>query len=85
MEEEVGRITHYFSKINVGVLELSKGELHVGDTIHFKGHTSDFYQKVESIQVENNSVDSAKPGEPVGIKVESPVRENDIVFKVTED
>jgi putative protease len=85
MEEEVGRITHYFSKINVGVLELSKGELHVDDTIHIKGHTSDFYQKVESMQVENNSVDSAKPGEPVGIKVESPVRENDIVFKVTED
>ncbi len=44
MEQEVGRITHYFSKINVGVLELSKGELHVGDTIHIKGHTSDFYQ-----------------------------------------
>ncbi len=85
MEEEVGRITHYFSKINVGVLELSKGELHVGDTIHIKGHTSDFYQKVESMQVENNPVDSAKPREPVGIKVESPVRENDIVFKVTED
>ena len=73
MEQEVGRITHYFSKINVGVLELSKGDLHVGDTIHFKGHTSDFYQKVESIQVENNPVDSAKPGEPVGIKVESHV------------
>jgi len=85
MEEEAGRITHYFSKINVGVLELSKGELHVGDTIHIKGHTSDFYQKVESMQVENNSVDSAKPRETVGIKVESPVRENDIVFKVTED
>lgn len=85
MEEEVGRITHYFSKINVGVLELSKGKLHVGDTIHIKGHTSDFYQKMESIQVENNPVDFAKPGEPVGIKVESPVRENDIIFKVTED
>ncbi len=85
MEQEVGRITHYFSKINVGVLELSKGELHVGDTIHIKGHTSDFYQKMESMQVDNNPVDSAKPGEPVGIKVESPVRENDIIFKVTED
>ncbi len=85
MEEDVGRITHYFSKINVGVLELSKGDLHVGDTIHIKGNTSDFYQKMESMQVENNPVDSAKPGEPVGIKVESPVRENDIVFKVTED
>ncbi len=85
MEEEVGRITHYFSKINVGVLELSKGELHVGDTIHIKGHTSDFFQKMESMQVDNTPVDSAKQGEPVGIKVENPVRENDIIFKVTED
>ena len=85
MEEEIGKITHYFSKINVGVLELSKGELHVGDTIHIKGRTSDFYQKVESIQVEHSPVDKAKPGEPVGIKVESPVRENDVIFKVTED
>lgn len=85
MEEEIGKITHYFSKINVGILELTKGELKVGDTIHIKGHTSDFYQKVESIQAEHNSVDSAKPGEPVGLKVENSVRENDLVFKVTED
>ncbi len=85
MEEEIGKITHFFSKINVGVLELTKGELHIGDTIHIKGHTSDFYQKVESIQVEHSPVDEAKAGESVGIKVESPVRENDIVFKVTED
>jgi GTPase len=85
MEEEIGRITHYFSKINVGVIELSKGTLQVGDTVHIKGHTSDFYQKVESMQVEHASVDSVKPGEQVGIKVESPVRENDAVFKVTEE
>ncbi|MGD8536271.1 MAG: hypothetical protein PVF66_10525 [Candidatus Aminicenantes bacterium] len=85
MEEEIGKITHYFSKINVGVLELTKGELHIGDTIHIKGHTSDFYQKVESMQVEHSPVEMAKSGEPVGIKVESPVRENDIIFKVTED
>lgn len=84
MEEEVGRITHYFSKINVGVLELSKGTLRIGDTIHIKGHTTDFYQKVESMQVEHNAVESAKSGESIGIKVESPVRENDLVFKVTE-
>lgn len=85
MEEEIGKITHYFSKINVGVLELSKEILKIGDTIHIKGHTTDFYQKVESMQVEHAPVESAKPGEPVGIKMESPVRENDRVFKVTED
>jgi putative protease len=85
MEEEIGKITHYFSKINVGILELSKGTLQVGDTIHIKGHTSDFYQKIESMQLEHNPVDKVKKGEPVGIKVENSVRENDVVFKVTEE
>ena len=85
MEEEIGKITHYFSKINVGVLELTKGDLRVGDTIHIKGHTTDFYQKIESMQVEHKPVDLAQPGEPVGLKVEGAVRENDLIFKVTED
>ena len=85
MEEEIGKITHYFSKINVGILELSKGTLQVGDTIHIKGHTSDFYQKIESMQMERDPVDKVKQGEPVGIKVENSVRENDVVFKVTEE
>jgi putative protease len=85
MEEEIGKITHYFSKINVGIIELSKGTLQVGDTIHIKGHTSDFYQKIESMQVEHDRVDKVKKGEQVGIKVENSVRENDVVFKVTEE
>jgi len=85
MEEEIGKITHYFSKINVGVLELTKDELKIGDTIHIKGHTTDFYQKVESMQVEHQPVDSAKPGEAAGLRVENPVRQHDLVFKVTED
>jgi hypothetical protein len=85
MEEEIGRITHYFSKINVGVIELTKGKLQVGNTIHIKGHTTDFYQKVQSMQVEHSSVDAIQPGESAGMKVESPVREHDLVFKVTED
>ncbi len=84
MEEEIGKVTHYFSKINVGVLELTKGELRVGDTIHLKGHTTDFYQKVESMQIEHQPVESAKAGDSLGIKVEGPVREHDLVFKVTE-
>jgi translation elongation factor EF-1alpha len=85
MEEEVGKITHFFSKINVGVLELDKGEIHIGDTIHIKGHTTDFYQKVQSMQVEHAPVESSQKGEEVGLKVEASVREGDLVFKVTED
>ena len=84
MEEEIGKITHYFAKINVGVIELTKATIQVGDTIHIKGHTTDFYQKVQSMQVEYIPVDSVKQGESAGMKVESPVREHDLVFKVTE-
>jgi translation elongation factor EF-1alpha len=85
MEEELGRITHYFSKIGVGVVELTKGSLKVGETIHIKGHTTDLYQKVESMQIEHGNVPTAKKGESFGLRVESQVRENDLVFRVTED
>ena len=85
MEEEIGKITHFFSKINVGVLELVKGELRIGDTIHIKGHTTDFYQKVESMQVEHAPIESAEKGMEVGLKVEASVRQGDLVLKVTED
>jgi GTPase len=85
MEEEIGRITHYFSKINVGVLELTKGNVRVGDTLHIKGHTTDYYQKIQSMQVEHTPVDSAEEGMQVGLKVEASVREGDLVFKVTEE
>jgi translation elongation factor EF-1alpha len=85
MEEEIGKITHYFSKIDVGVLEITKGHVQIGDTIHIKGHTTDYYQKIQSMQVEHASVESAQEGMQVGLKVESSVREGDSVFKVTEE
>lgn len=85
MEEEIGKITHFFSKINVGVLDLTNGDLHIGDTIHIKGHTTDFYQKVESMQVEHEPVEAATKGMEVGLKVESSVRQGDQVFRVTEE
>ncbi len=85
MEEEIGRITHHFAKINVGIIEITKGELHVGDTIHVKGHTTDFYQNIRSMQVDHNSVESAKSGVLVGLKVENAVREKDLVFKIIEE
>jgi hypothetical protein len=85
MEEEIGRITHFFSKINVGVIELTRGSLKVGEAIHIKGHTTDFIQKIESLQVEHKPVEALKKGESAGFKAESPVREHDLVFKVTDE
>jgi len=85
MEEEIGRVMHYFSRIGVGVIELTKGGLKVGDTIHIKGHTTDLTQKVDSMQMEHAPVQAAHKGESFGLHVEAPVREHDLVFKVTED
>ena len=82
-EQIVGKITHYFSKIGVAVVEISEGELRVGDTIHVMGHTSDFTQKVESMQVEHQDVQVAKKGDSVGMKVVAHAHEHDMVYKVT--
>jgi putative protease len=83
-EKEIGRITHYFSKIGVAVIELTNGTLSVEDTIHIKGHTTDLAQKVESLQIEHEQVQTIKVGDAAGIKVKDHVREHDIVYKVQE-
>ena len=82
-ETEIGKITHYFSKIGVAVIELSQG-LKVGDKIHIKGATTDFTQTVDSMQIQHEKIEEAKPGDDIGMKVAEQVREHDKVFKVEE-
>jgi putative protease len=77
---EVGRVAHFFSKINVAVIEL-KASMKVGDTIVFKGPNTDFEQVVDSIQIEHESVQQAEAGQSVGLKVLQRVRETDKVYK----
>jgi putative protease len=84
MEEEIGRVTHYFSKLGVAVIEVTAESLKVGETIRIKGHTSDFTQPVESLQQEHLSVPEIRKGVSAGIKVKEHVREGDKVFRVKE-
>jgi len=83
-EQEVGRIVDYFAKIGVAAIEVTAGEINVGDTLLFRGHTTEFTQQVESMQVEHESVETAKEGDSIGIKVSEKVRSHDKVFKVVE-
>ncbi len=85
MEEEVGKITHFFSHLNVGIIQVTYGTIKVGDKIHFKGHTTDFFQTIDSMQREHAAIAQAAKGESAGIKVKDPVREHDLVFKIIED
>lgn len=78
----VGKITHYFTNIGVGVIEL-KDSLKAGDKISIEGATTNIQQEVRSMQIHNKDVKTAKKGDSIGIKVEDRVREGDQVFKVT--
>jgi translation elongation factor EF-1alpha len=82
-EHRIGIVNHYYDKIGVAALAL-EGELAVGDIIHIKGHTTDFAQKIESIQIEQKNVEQAEKGDDVAIKVKETARENDVVYKVLE-
>lgn len=79
-ERPIGRITHYYSHLSVGIIELT-GELNVGDVIRIRGKHTDFTQTVDSMQIEHQSVSRAEKGKSVGIKVKEKVREHDQVFR----
>ena len=82
-EKEVGIVTHYFGHISVGIVRLN-APLKVGDTIHIKGAHDDFTQTIDSIQIEHETVESAKEGDLIGIKVIQKVHLHDKVFLVSE-
>jgi putative protease len=77
---EIGKITHFFSKIEVAIIEL-KAALSVGDTIAIKGPTTDFEQRVDSMQIEHKNVQRAETGQSIGLKVIQRVRETDVVYR----
>jgi len=80
-EKEIGKITHYYGHISVGIVELTDS-LKIGDSIHIKGHSSDFNQTVDSMQIEHQNVSEAKAGDIVGIKVIQKVHPHDKVYKI---
>lgn len=82
-EFKVGLVTHYYSHLNVAVISLTDRALRVGDRIHVKGHTSDFYQTVESMEIDHQPASDAHVGQAVGMKVTDHAREHDAVYLVT--
>lgn len=82
-EKEIGKVTHYFTNIGVGIIELSD-TLKAGETIHIKGATTDFTQTVESMQIEHEEQKKAKKGDVIGLKVDQQVREGDMAYRVVE-
>lgn len=79
-QKVIGVITHYFPHVRAAVIKL-KAPLSVGDTVKFKGHTTDFTQGVVSIQIDRAPINAAKAGQEIGMLVKSRVRQHDVVYK----
>jgi len=79
----IGKITHYFSKIGVAVVELSD-DVTVGAKIRVEGATTSFEQVIDSMEIENRKVETATAGQSIGLKVKERVRLHDSVYKVME-
>jgi len=82
-EELIGVVTHYYGHLSVAAIRLESGGLSVGDTIRVLGHTSDFRQRIVSMQIEHQPVTEAGKRQEIGLKVTEHARENDLVYKVT--
>jgi putative protease len=78
----VAEVTHYFPHVDVAVLKIKTGTIRVGDKLHFKGHTTNFTQKVASMQIDHKPVLIAKKGDDFGVQVKSRVRAGDLVTKI---
>ncbi|MFH1414180.1 MAG: translation elongation factor-like protein [Candidatus Omnitrophota bacterium] len=79
-EKPIGIVTHYFPHVRAAVIKL-KAPLSVGEAIKIKGHTTDFIQQIDSLQIDRVPIQSAKKGQEIGLLVDSRVRQHDLVFK----
>lgn len=84
-EEQVGIIVKFFAKPSVAAIEVTSGTIKNGDVLKYKGHTTDFTEVVESMELDNQPIEEAKVGDLIGVKVKERVRENDKVYKVEEE
>ncbi|MBN2255300.1 MAG: translation elongation factor-like protein [Deltaproteobacteria bacterium] len=84
-EVKVGEVVKFFAKPSVAAVKITSGELKVGDTIKYSGHTTDFEEQIDSMEINNEKVEKAVEGDYIGIKTADRVRPGDEVYLVTPD
>ena len=84
-EEKVGEIMKFFAKPSVAAVKITSGELLVGDTVRFTGHTTDFEDRIDSMEIDNKQIEKAIPGDYIGIKVSDRVRPGDEMLRIVPE
>ena len=82
LDKPVGKVVHFYDKLSVAIIDLESGGLKVGDEVKFKKGDEEFTQKIESLQVEHESVDSVKKGDSFGVKVSKSTKPGTEVYLV---
>ena len=76
----IGIVRHYYAHMNAAVVDLQEGELRVGDVVHFHGRSTDFYERIEKLEIDGQAIDVARAGDVAGIQISRSVRENDDLY-----
>jgi len=84
-EEKIGEVVKFFAKPSVAAVKITAGELRVGDTVKFTGHTTDFEDMIHSIEIDNKQIEKATVGDYIGVKVSDRVRPGDEMFRVVPE
>ncbi|MBI2330552.1 translation elongation factor-like protein [Candidatus Daviesbacteria bacterium] len=82
LDKPIGKVVHFYDKLGVAIVDLNSGGLEVGDEVKFKRGDEEFSQKIESLQVDHESVESVKKGDSFGIKVDKPTKVGTEVYLV---
>lgn len=82
MDKPVGKVVHFYDKLGVAIIDLDSGGLKIGDEVKFKRGDEEFNQKIESLQVEHESVDAVKKGDSFGVKVDQVAKPGTQVYLV---
>ena len=78
----IGKITNYFTKLNVAEIKLENGNLNKGDTILITGPTTGVIEyDVDEIRVDLKVTETALKGELCSIKTPDFLRRSDKVYK----
>jgi len=81
-EMEIGFVEHFWGHLSVAGIKITNGTLKLGETIHVKGHTTDFTETIQNMQIDNKDITEAKAGDDIGVKMVGKCREHDKVYKL---
>jgi len=79
---EVGVVEHYFGRAGAAVVALSR-PIHVGDTIHVRGQTTDFVQQVTGLALDGAAVREGAASQSLGLRLDARARPGDRVYRVS--